>query len=48
LTASQDLTVTCANFMLDAVDDFIDECNGDITSTDFWPELPLGLHERLD
>ena len=26
LTASQDLTVTCANFLLDAADDFIDEC----------------------
>ena len=28
LTASQDLTVTCANFLLDVADDFIDECNG--------------------
>jgi hypothetical protein len=27
LTASQDLTVTCANFPLDGADDFIDECN---------------------
>src|SRR5215467_7463745 len=26
LTASQDLKVTCANFLLDAADDFIDEC----------------------
>src|SRR5262252_4934622 len=26
LTASQDLTVTCANFPLDGADDFIDEC----------------------
>ena len=26
LTASQDLTVTCANFLLDGADDFIDEC----------------------
>jgi hypothetical protein len=25
LTASQDLTVTCANFLLDEADDFIDE-----------------------
>jgi hypothetical protein len=32
LTASQDLTVTCANFMLDAVDGFIDECNRLIAS----------------
>ena len=28
LTASQDLTLTCANFLLDETDDFIDECKG--------------------
>src|SRR5215472_14337139 len=33
LTASQDLTVTCANFLLDAADDFIDECNRDFSTT---------------
>src|SRR5215471_17942740 len=32
LTASQDLTVTCANFLLDEADDFIDECNEDFAT----------------
>jgi len=27
LTASQDLKVTCANFLLDGADDFIDDCH---------------------
>src|SRR5215467_15217236 len=34
LTASQDLTVTCANFLLDEADDFIDECKGDVSPVD--------------
>ena len=33
LTASQDLTVACANFLLDEANDFIDERNGDISPT---------------
>jgi len=32
LTASQDLKVTCANFLLDEADDFIDECNPDFST----------------
>ena len=36
LTASQDLKVTCANFLLDEADDFIDECKGDFSTTDLY------------
>src|SRR5215471_13484805 len=36
LTASQDLTVACANFLLDEANDFIDEC-----SIDLFPSLSI-------
>jgi hypothetical protein len=42
LTASQDLMVMCANFLLDEADDFIDECYGDVT-----PTMPLHSLEAI-